>query len=645
LSASRNRLALALLLLITAVCCWPAIDAPFTFDETGGLVDNRALRPGAPASAALAYHFSPDQARPLFFLSLWADAQLFGLTPRPFRLTNLALHLLCGLLVYLLLRRLHPGGTGAGATPAESAADGAALAGTALFLLHPLQSESVIYTWGRSEVLSTLLGLAAILLVPFRRNDGGDAGSNDSWRGALAWAGALFCLGLSLAAKEETVVMPLVAFLFWAVAEGRPAAASARRATLLAVPVVAFVVARWLTLGAAGRQVYIRSVSENLLGQGVVALRMVCIFFLPVGQSVDHAAAVPPLAIGLLALLFCAGLLASAALLLRRQTPEAAAGVLIVVAGSLIYFLVPLPDLMSERRAYLPMVGAAMVVAGLARRIALGVAERRTDEGARERARVSASHGRLWVAFVPAVVLTLLLAPAMTLRARVWSDSRRLWEEAAGLAQDKARPLVNLGVLAAQAGRTTEAASLFDRALALEPKNGEALFNRAKLRLDAGDVKGAVADLEKASAVAPARVINWINLGIARIRTGDLGGAERSLQSALQIDPGEPRALANLAEVLRATGRSDEALPLYRQAMAADPGYAWAAIRLGVALEAAGDRRGALDAYREALARGPATPADREAILAKVAALEAAVAAPRGGPAPLVAPAPTPRPR
>ncbi len=593
-------LALALLLAVTALCCWPAIDAPFTFDETGGLTGNRALRPGAPIGAALAYRFSPDQIRPLFFLSLWADTRLFGLSPRPFRATNLALHLLCGLLLYLLFRRLRAG---------------PALAGTALFLLHPLQSESVIYSWGRSEVLSTLLALAALLLVPAPRT-----------RRLAAWGGALLCVALALAAKEEAVVLPLVAFIWWTLAEVRTARTAARDSAVLALPVALFILIRVAVLGAAGRQVFVRSVADNILGQAVVTLRMARLLILPVGQSVDHPAVVPSLLVGLLALAACLAGLAGAGILARfslapqgEEGPRVAArraaarliaaGILIAAAGSALYWLVPLPDLMSERRAYLPMVGAALALAGLATR---------TEQAA----------------VLPAGLVVLLLAPALAARARLWSDPQRLWQEAARLAPAKARPLINLGVIAAESGRRVEAAGLFERAVALEPSNGDALFNRAKLRLDAGDIKGALADLETAARPSQARVIIWINLGIARIRAGDMRGAEEALRTALDLDPGEPRALANLAEVLRATGRLAEALPLYHRAMESDPGYAYAAIRLGVALQAAGDLRGALAAYREGLARNPATPADRDAVLKKVEALEAALASAPPAPAP-----------
>src|SRR5207245_2152511 len=49
----------------------------------------------------------------------------------------------------------------------------------------------------------------------------------------------------------------------------------------------------------------------------------------------------------------------------RIAARRVAAGLLIAGAGTIIYWAVPLPDLMSERRAYLPLVGAAIALSGL----------------------------------------------------------------------------------------------------------------------------------------------------------------------------------------------------------------------------------------------------------------------------------------
>ena len=617
LKSAGGLLLAALLGVITVLCCLPALDGEFTFDEIAGISENRALYPGTPISAALSYRFSPDQARPVFFASLLADARLFGMSPRPFRVTNLAIHILCGLLVFLLLARAWRHVSRNGLSTAIP------LAGTALFLLHPLQSESVIYIWGRSGTLSTLFGLGALLLALAA----GDA--SHPIRRTLFWALALTSLSIALGAKEEAVVVPLIYLIWVTLAEDRAAGVALRGMAILSIPVALFLVARSIALGSLGRQVYSRSIFENILGQAGVMLRTAGLVIFPSGQSIDPPASVPPLPTGLALVFVCLVILAGALYIAlpsggrptwkgRLPFRRLTGGILIATAGCFIYWIVPLPDLMSERRAYLPMFGAALALTGL-----LGIlltARSGTDFAA------SSSPAGAWVRrslpYLPVFVLVLVLAPALYSRAHLWAEPRALWEEAARVDPERVRPWINLGVMAIDRGEPAIAGKYFDRAVSLEPRNPEVLFNRGKLQMDGGNLEGALRDLEVAVESGPAMKKSWINLGIVRTRLNDLAGAETALQQALSIDPGEPRALSNLAEILRATGRTSEALTLYRRALESDPTYAYAAARLGVALEAEGDFRGALAAYRECLDRGPATPADRDAVLKKVRLLE-----------------------
>ncbi len=631
----RGILAFAALAAVTLLCAWPALDSSFTYDEQAGIVENRAVRPGAPIAAPLGYRFSPDQMRPVFFLSLWLNARISGVEPFPFRLSNVLLHLACGLLVGLLLARAGDAGAGAGDAAgwelARSPAGPAALAGTALFLLHPLQSESVFYVWGRSGILSTAGLLGALLLALAA------AGARGGGARAAFWCGAIAAETLALLSKEEAIVLPLIFFIWWTLAEGRRAPEGLRRAAVLAAPVALFLAARVALLGAAGRQVYARGHVDNVLGQAVVTLRTIRLILFPSGQSIDPDARVPPLAIGLAAAGACAALVLLAVLLAREVDPGGGArrsamparlvacGVLTGAAGVLIYWLVPLPDLMSERRAYLPMLGASIVLAGL-----LHALPRRSRSPSVAGRPAAPSRGGRILVLLAAPVLALLLAPALYARAAVWSEPRRLWEEAARRAPDRTRPYINLGVFAAERGDMDAAAAFFDRALELDPSHPEALFNRARMRMDAGDLEGARADLEAAVATDPGMLRARINLGIVFIRLGDLANAEGILRDVLAIDPGEPRTLTNLAEVLRATGRASESKVLYLEALASDPSYAHAAARLGVALEDEGDLEGALAAYRGYLARGPATAGDRSAVLEKIADIERRLAAPPG---------------
>jgi Flp pilus assembly protein TadD len=608
-----------LLLAVAACACLPAIDAPFTFDERAGILDNRAVHPGADLRQALLYRFSPDQMRPLFFASLGFDSQRQGLSPRGFHVTSLLLHLVCGLLVYVLVRRalVRSAVTSPRAALAASAsggADPAALAGAAVFLLHPLQSESIIYIWGRAGILAALFSFAALLLVPWP-----SARAGRTVAAPVRWVAAPVAAALALGAKEDPVALPLLALIVWVVLERRPWRAALPRAALLAVPVALFLALRSLALGALGRQVFARSAADNLLVQGVVTLRLLGMALVPHGQSIDHAQAVPGFLTGIAAVLACAAIVAAAAVVAIRtahpaspgpREPQsdlgarfAAGGVLIAAAGIALFWLVPVADVMPERRVYPMMLGAAYAIAGVTWLF---------------------PRARLW----PAILLLAFLAPALTVRARLWSKPDALWEEAARRDPRRARPLINLGVNAIERGDRRRAAELFDRAVSLEPRAPEALYNRGLLRLDQGDLQGALRDLETSTDADPTVPKSWINLGIVQLRLGDKAAAEEAFRRALAIDPEDPRALTNLGELARDAGRDQEAIDLYQRALEADPLYAHAAGRLGVTLEGRGDARGALAAYREYLRRGATSEADRAAVEEKIRSLESTLATP-----------------
>lgn len=87
--------------------------------------------------------------RPMHFLVYSAVYHLFGLTPWAYHLLMLLVHAATTLLVYLLARRLLSGW------------QGAVMAG-ALFAVHPIHSEAVLWIASVPDAVMTLLVLAAL---------------------------------------------------------------------------------------------------------------------------------------------------------------------------------------------------------------------------------------------------------------------------------------------------------------------------------------------------------------------------------------------------------------------------------------------------------------------------------------------------
>jgi Flp pilus assembly protein TadD len=127
---------------------------------------------------------------PLSLLSFMLDVQLFGLHPVAFHLINVLFHTASVMVLYVILHRM----TGSVWRSALVAA---------IFAIHPLRVESVVWISERKDVLATLFGLLtmwAYVRYTEKRN----------W---LWYVSALLFFALSLMAKQSLVLLPFLLLL------------------------------------------------------------------------------------------------------------------------------------------------------------------------------------------------------------------------------------------------------------------------------------------------------------------------------------------------------------------------------------------------------------------------------------------------
>ncbi len=107
---SRHGWMLAAAFLVTLAVYWPGLSGAYLFDDYPNIVDNHGVQPPDATLPSLvrAALSSPasEFKRPLASLSFAANYLATGLDPYWMKLTNLILHLLNGLLVFLLARLL-----------------------------------------------------------------------------------------------------------------------------------------------------------------------------------------------------------------------------------------------------------------------------------------------------------------------------------------------------------------------------------------------------------------------------------------------------------------------------------------------------------------------------------------------------------
>ncbi len=188
-----------LVIVIAGLLAWSgSLEAPFIFDDHNDIEEDPAIRHLRPLSSILIH-----TPRPVVRLSFALDYARSGLLPRPFHATNLAIHLLAGLVLFGLVRqslRLPKLGERFGA-----ASTGLALATALLWTLHPLHSSTIAYTVHRYESMMGLFYLAT--LWAFVRSIGSER------PGRWLAASVAFCL-LGTGSKEVMASAPLVVLLY-----------------------------------------------------------------------------------------------------------------------------------------------------------------------------------------------------------------------------------------------------------------------------------------------------------------------------------------------------------------------------------------------------------------------------------------------
>jgi hypothetical protein len=365
-------------LLATVLIYWVGLHGPFVLDDGNNLNPiSEWLRGDNTWRQTLLYNTSGMLGRSLSMATLMLSAWLGGYDPFAFKLGNLLLHLLCGLVGWQVLRCAlardrHLAGY-AGLTSALLAI---------LWLIHPLNVSTVLYAVQRMAQVSTLLTLAALWAYLAART----ALQNGQTRRAAIGLFVLFPLLLlaGLLGKENAAITPALCLVlelayFRGGTVGSRTPANKRMLLMfygvfLVVPtlLMATLLAlhpEYLLGGYIGRDF---TLTQRLLSEGRALMDYIGAVLLPRGPTMgvftdDFATSSgllsPPTT--LYALLALAAI-TSLAIAIRKQAPSVFAGwFFFLVAHAVESSFLPL-ELYFEHRNYLPAFGLLLAAGGMA---------------------------------------------------------------------------------------------------------------------------------------------------------------------------------------------------------------------------------------------------------------------------------------
>ena len=453
----RDRTAwIAVILASLVVIVWlPSLGASFQFDDWSVVVDDPRVQ------SVAAWWQSMPGMRALLKLSFALNHEWHA-GSAGFRAVNIALHAGNALLVFMLLRRL---GRSVARLDARAAML-AALVAALVFGLHPVQTESVTYVAGRSNVLMATFSLLAMLAWSMRS-------------GTRVWAAvplSLLFLAAAMATKETAAVLPL-AFLLWSVTTREPPGEKLLPALLPAFLLVIMLLAIglvWMPYASLlETSLSERGVFANLAVQAQ-AITWLAGQLLPFAQlnadpALDFASAFtfPTLA----QIVLHGGFILFAAVNVRRW-PTIAFGILwfylwLAPTNSLLARL----DAANDRQLYLAIIGPAWLLG-----LALAWALRRWA--------TSLPH----VGLIAVLLLVLLLSTGTVMRNRVYQDELSFWRDVVAKSPHNARAANNLGMAYALACEPAAARVAFERAATIDPDDPRPSVNA--LLLSMGELPG-----------------------------------------------------------------------------------------------------------------------------------------------------------
>ena len=559
--------AMLLLAMITLVFAQTGSFKFLRYDDDVYVTENQHIQSGdvpERLSWALTTFYAANW-HPLTWLSHMLDWRWFAADPRGHHFTNLALHGLTSLVLFVWLSR-----TVGGPFPAFVAAG--------WFAIHPLRAEPVAWVSQRKELLAALLGMLTVCAyVWYTRR-------SDSWRRYLL---VVVLLALGLMAKPVLVTLPVALLLldFWPLKRwppgdgmigGKPV--SPVRLVLEKVPLLAMAgFCSTMTMMAqrhAGAVAVTGTLSlrlENiLLAYGAYLRRTVwpsgLTFIYPYPDEAPRLAMIAGAAIAMV------GITAFVLARWHRQ-PYLAVGWFWFIGS-----LVPMIGLVqvglqstADRYTYWPHVGVALALcaslAGLQHRY--------------QNFRVQAA----W-AGVAAVVLLALGVTCWRLTA-CWHDTLSLTDRA--LALDPTNYVAHQvrGWALARENRLDEAYEHYHKAVELRPTFAEGRVQLAMVLLGKGRIDEAAVECRRAIRDKPKLGPAYQILGVVQSERGQTDEALRTLEMAVLLSRDEraqAAAESALGFVYWQKGRTAEAAVHCRHAVELVPRLASAHLNLGLVL-------------------------------------------------------------
>ena len=564
-----------------------SINTPFIFDDTAHIVTNRRIR-----SLDTLPELLSNTTRPVMKLTLAANYAISQLNVTSWHVVNITIHILAAMTLFGVVRRTLL--TDLLRDRYAAVAPWMAFAIAIIWLVHPLQTQSVTYIIQRNESLMALFYLLT-LYCAIRCATG-----QHQYRWAMA---AIVSCELGMGTKEVMVSVPIVMLIYDRTFLSKSLKETLQQRWGLYVGLAATWVPLFILISmqglfkegsAAGFAVETVSVKQYVLSQPGVILHYLRLAIWPHPLCLDYGwkpaetfvDIVPP-AIMILVLL------SGSAWTLRRWSPVGFLGACFFLILAPTSTIMPIADLAVEHRMYLPLAAIiTLIVILIDHRLRCKISLRPLISGSL------------------VLVTTLVLIAATVARNHTYQSDLTLWESVLKVAPDNPRAHCSVAAIFQREGNYEMAIEYYKQALSIEINYYEALHNLGSALVELGHYDEAIGYYERALSYVPffnrsgyklGITVLFRNIGIVLERKDNLREAIGFYQKAVQFKPDHFGSRISLASALMAGENPTDAARHFNEAIQLEPQSIRANYGLGQALRQIGKFDEAVFPLRRAL--------------------------------------------
>jgi len=528
------------------------INAPFVLDDPKVVERNIKIR-DLSNFVQLKEAFS---ARPLvnftFALNYWTG----GLNVRIYHVTNIVIHILNAILVYFLTGLIFSISHKNEAVGHNSISIKclAPFFASALFALHPIQSQAVIYISQRAALMACFFYLLSVILYMLARRL-----KIEKQKKYTQWLFFILCTFFALMAflsKKNAASLPLMILMLELVFFNDSRVEWKKKLpVVLGIIILMVLCFAWFAGAFKGdissllqrvdlltREKTDVSRWQYLCTQFTVILLYLRLIIFPKGLNIDHGY---PIKNGFFddatpvsfLILLCVIILT---LVYTKRYKMLCFGILwFLIALSVESSIIPIRDAMFEHRVYLAFPGMSIIFAYLMIRI---MPEKEPTK-----------------IFIGGIIL-LISALFTFSRAQVWKNDLSLWENAVKNAPHNARAWNNYGNTLINRGQNQAAADAYRQAISAEPEYARPYCNLGKMYAEKGALSQAEKLFLKSVKLDPRFAEAHNNLAITYASRGNLEKGIQYFKNALKNDKNRPHTHYNLGKAYLDTNQPEKAL-------------------------------------------------------------------------------------